>query len=162
MRPRQLFTAVARAEGVTWAALIAGMVLKHLTRTTDVVVTVAGLAHGVVFLSYVLTVLAIAVNHRWRLDLLGQALAAGVVPFATVWFERWARRRGHLSGDWRLGRNQSIPHTPAERVLAWCLRRPGLAVLLAAGVVVATTALLLSLGPPWEWGPIERWAQVAR
>lgn len=151
MRPRNLFTLVARSEAVTWALLLLGMALKYLTETTDLGVQVFGLLHGVVFLCYVLVTLALWTNHRWRTSILVRALVAGVVPFGTLWFERWAKRRRELSGDWRLGRNGSYPYSPQEHILAWAMRHPAMATTTAAIVVVGATWTLLWLGPPWTW-----------
>ena len=65
--PRMLFTWLARAEVVTWSLLLIGMFLKYVTRTTDVAVSVFGLAHGVVFLAYVGVSVTIWVDQRWSL-----------------------------------------------------------------------------------------------
>lgn len=151
MRPRQLFTVVARAEVVTWALLLLGMFLKYVTQTTELGVRIFGLLHGVVFLAYVLVSLVLWTNHRWRSTILLRALVAGVVPFATLWFERWAKKRNELSGDWRFGRNGSYAYSPQERVLAWSVRHPFLAVFGAGIVIGGTTAALLMAGPPTEW-----------
>ena len=151
MRPRSLFLLFARAEMVTWALLILGMVLKYVTRTTELGVRVFGLLHGVVFLGYVLVCLALWTNHRWRSTILARALLAGVVPFATLWFEKWARRHKELTGDWRLGRNGSYAYSPQEHILAWAMRHPAAAILLGALIVAGTTAALLLAGPPTAW-----------
>ena len=51
------------------------------------------------FVAYVLLVLAVARLHRWGLLATVVALASAVPPFATVAYERWARRRGMLGVD---------------------------------------------------------------
>ena len=102
MTPRAVFRRVATAEAVTWALLLLGMVLKYGTRTTELGVRVFGLVHGVVFVGYCLTAVFVAVNQRWGARRTLLALAAAVPPFATVWFDRWAQRRGLLADGWRL------------------------------------------------------------
>ncbi|HHU08781.1 MAG TPA: DUF3817 domain-containing protein [Intrasporangiaceae bacterium] len=149
MTPRALFRRFAFAEMVTWALLILGMVLKYVTKTTDLGVKVFGLAHGVVFLGYVLVTLAVWVNQRWPLRTAALALAAAVPPFLTVWAEHRIERQGLLDADdWRLGRGRETPQSLPERVVAWAIARPALAVVTGVVAVTATTAVLLWIGPP--------------
>ena len=92
----RLFRAVAIAEAVSWALLLAGMFVKWVLRTSEVGVQLAGPVHGAVFVVFVgVTLLAWRVL-RWRPETALLALIASVPPFATVWFERWARRTGRL------------------------------------------------------------------
>ncbi len=65
MTPRTLYRRIALAEVVTWALLLLGMVLKYVTRTTDLGVKVFGLAHGVVFIAFCLVTVLLWVNQRW-------------------------------------------------------------------------------------------------
>jgi integral membrane protein len=148
MSPQVLFRRVAVAEGVTWALLLLGMVLKYVTETTELGVQVFGMAHGVVFIAYVLATLFVAVNQRWsvRFTLLG--LASAVPPFATVWFDRWAERRGALDGPWRLRPGGEQPRSGVERIQAWMLARPLAATAVAVAAVAVLTAAALVAGPP--------------
>jgi integral membrane protein len=148
MSPLAIFRRAARAEALTWALLLVGMVVKHGLGLTDVLVRVFGMLHGVVFLAYCVVAVFVWVNQRWlpRTGLL--ALAAAVPPFATVWFERWAQRRGDLYGGWRLAPGAEQPRGPVEAAQAWMLRRPGAAVALGAVAVAAVTVLALWAGPP--------------
>ena len=148
MTPRTLFPALARAEVVSWALLLLGMVLKYVTGTTELGVEVFGLVHGVVFLAYVLVTLLVWVDQRWsaRVGLL--ALAAGVPPFATLWVERVVERRGLLEHRWRLRPGGDSPAHLGEHVLARALARPVAAAVVGGAAVVVTTAVLLVLGPP--------------
>jgi len=148
MTPRAVFHRVATAEAVTWALLLLGMVLKYGTRTTELGVRVFGLVHGVVFVGYCLTAVFVAVNQRWGALRTLLALAAAVPPFATVWFDRWAQRRGLLADGWRLVPGGDRPSSPAERLQAWALARPALAVALGAVAVVSFTGVALVVGPP--------------
>lgn len=148
MTPRTLFPALARAEAVTWALLLLGMVLKYVTRTTEVGVAVFGLVHGVVFLAYVLVTLVVWVDQRWspRLGLL--ALAAALPPFATIWVERRVERRGALGPRWRLAPDGDAPAHAVEHVLARALARPVAAAVAGGVLVLLVTAALLVIGPP--------------
>lgn len=148
MNPRTLFRIVAVAEAVTWAFLLLGMFVKYVTRTTEALVPPAGAVHGFVFLCFVVTAVFIWVNQRWslRTGLLG--LASAVIPFATVPYERWIERRGLLAGTWRLAPGAEAPQNPAEKLQAWVLRSPLVALLVAVvGISVVFTVLLL-VGPP--------------
>jgi integral membrane protein len=148
MTPRTLFTWLARAEVVTWSLLLLGMALKYLTRATDLGVRVFGLAHGVVFLAYVLLALVLWVDQRWSVRQVATALGAGVLPFATLWAERWVGRRGILREQWRLRPQGDAARTAPERVVAAALARPATAVLVAAALVGGTTVALVVVGPP--------------
>lgn len=148
MTPRTLYRRIALAEVVTWALLLLGMVLKYVTRTTELGVKVFGLAHGAVFIAYCLITLVLWVTQRWtaREGLLG--LLSAVPPFLTVWWERRLERRGRLDGGWRLGRGGDTPSNPAERVVAALLARPAVAVGVGVVAVVALTGVALVVGPP--------------
>ena len=61
MTPLVLFRRLAVAEATTWALLLIGMVLKYVTRTTELGVQVFGMVHGVVFIAYCLTTVLVAV-----------------------------------------------------------------------------------------------------
>lgn len=148
MTPRTLNRRIAVAEVVTWALLLLGMVLKYVTRTTELGVRVFGLVHGVVFIAFCLVTLLLWVNQRWTLreGLLG--LLSAVPPFLTVPWERRLGRRGRLDGGWRLGRAGDAPSNPAERVVAALLARPVVAVGVGVAAVVALTGIALVIGPP--------------
>ncbi|HSO65715.1 MAG TPA: DUF3817 domain-containing protein [Ornithinibacter sp.] len=148
MTPHTLFTCLARAEVVTWTLLLFGMGLKYLTRATDLGVRVFGLVHGVVFLAYVLLALVLWVDQRWRPRQAVTVLAAGVVPFATLWVERWVTRAQLVTARWRLAPEGDAARTPPERAVAAALSRPAAALIVAATLVAVTTLALLVIGPP--------------
>ena len=102
MSPRTLYRRIAAAEVVTWALLLFGMFLKYVTRTTDLAVTVFGLAHGVVFIAFCLVTLLLWVNQRWTLREGVLGLLSAVPPCLTLWWEHRLERRGRLEGGWRL------------------------------------------------------------
>jgi integral membrane protein len=147
MTPRTLFRRFAAAEMVTWALLLLGMVLKYVTRTTDLGVQVFGLVHGVVFLGYVLVAVAIWVDQRWSLRTAAMAIAAAVPPFLTVWAERRLERDGALADQWRLGSAPAAQNLP-ERIVRWGVLRPGYALVVGTAAVLGATAVLLWIGPP--------------
>jgi len=93
----RLFAVVALVEAFTWAGLLVGMVLKHVTQTTELGVAVFGRLHGGAFLLYTVVALVAAVRLRWPWWVAGIALAAAVPPLVTLPLERWLRRTGRLA-----------------------------------------------------------------
>ena len=69
------------------------------------------------------------------------------IPYATIPFEIWARRKGLLPESWSLG-EQRQPANPFERLCLWALKNPVLAVIVGIVLVSALFAFLLFLGPP--------------
>jgi integral membrane protein len=92
----RIFRVLAIAEAFSWAALLAGMFLKWITRTTELGVEIAGPIHGVLFIGYGILALSLWRLQRWPFPVALLAGLSAVFPFATVWFERWAGRHGHL------------------------------------------------------------------
>jgi integral membrane protein len=146
MHPRVLLRTVARVEAVTWTLLLLGMFLKYVTQTTELGVRVFGMAHGVVFIAYCLTVLAVAVDRRWRPGQTLLGLACAVPPLATLWFERYAEARDLAGDQWRL--RAESPVGPLERPVAWVVRNPLAGAGAAVAAVAALTGVALVVGPP--------------
>jgi integral membrane protein len=146
MSPVRLYRLVARAEAVTWALLLTGMVLKYVTETTEFGVQVFGMVHGVVFIAYCLATVLLSVDQKWPLSRLALGLVAAVPPFATVPFEAYAERSGLLSADWRL--RSRAPSGLAERIASWLLRRPLQGLLVGLVAVAGLTGVALAVGPP--------------
>ena len=95
----RIFRGLAIAEASSWAALLLGMVLKWITRTTELGVEIAGPIHGAFFIGYAIAALSLWAMLRWPFPgCLALRLLSLSFPFATVWFERWAGRHGHLTG----------------------------------------------------------------
>ena len=90
------FTAAALLEGITWAGLLLGMVLKYQWQITEGV-WLFGRLHGLAFIIYVVVAVMTGVRLRWPLWALLLALLAAVPPLVTVPLEWWYRRRGLLS-----------------------------------------------------------------
>lgn len=92
----RLFVAAAIAEACSWLALLVGMAVKYGPPANEIGVKIFGPIHGGLFVAYGLLVLVMARTHRWSLLVTAVALVSAVPPFATLFFERWARRRGML------------------------------------------------------------------
>lgn len=96
-RTGRVFATVAFVEAATWAGLLAGMFLKHVTETTELGVQIFGWLHGAAFMLYVAVTLIAAVRLRWPLLVTALALLAAIPPLATILIEIWTRRRGYLA-----------------------------------------------------------------
>ncbi|MBB1023855.1 MULTISPECIES: DUF3817 domain-containing protein [unclassified Dietzia] len=150
MTPRILYKRLAFAEVITWTLLILGMIGKY-GFGLDWATTVGGSIHGFVFLCYSVATVAVWTDKRWSAGTGLLGLLSAVVPYATVPFERSVERRGLLDGRWRLGPGSEQPHSPAERVLAFALRSPVVALIVTLVVVAVVFSLLLVAGKPTEW-----------
>ncbi|PFG30363.1 DUF3817 domain-containing protein [Paramicrobacterium agarici] len=153
LTPRRLYRILAIAETVTWTLLILGMLLKYVVQIGDWPVTVGGSVHGIVFVAYAFTAGLVGVNQRWRpLQIVG-AVATAIVPYATIPFDNWLERRGMLDGDWRREKTDDPRDTTwVSALLRFFLKHP---ILLSAVLVIAVVVVfcvLLTLGPPTEWG----------
>lgn len=91
------FRAIALAEAVSWVGLLLGMYFKYLgSPRTEVGVKVFGLAHGLIFIGFVIAAVMAGMAHRWTLGTWLLAFLAGVVPLCSVIFIIWADRRGRM------------------------------------------------------------------
>ncbi|MBT2597697.1 DUF3817 domain-containing protein [Arthrobacter sp. ISL-72] len=93
----RLFRVLAIAEAFSWATLLTGMYFKWVAQTTELGVEIAGPVHGVLFIAYGVVALALWRTQRWPFRVALFAGLAAVFPFATILFERWAGKRGHLT-----------------------------------------------------------------
>jgi integral membrane protein len=110
------FRLIAMAEAVTWVGLLIGMYFKYLgTPRTEIGVKVFGMAHGLVFIAFVVVGLLVGIAARWTLGTWLLALLASIVPLCSVIFLIWADRTGRMgsasayTGVLQPGR--SIPET---------------------------------------------------
>ena len=79
---------IAFFEGVSLLVLLGiAMPLKYLAGQPTAVRYV-GMAHGLLFVAYVLLLIPGAIERRWSLGKTALALAASVVPFGTFWADR--------------------------------------------------------------------------
>jgi integral membrane protein len=93
------FRLIALAEAVSWVGLLVGMYFKYLgTPRTEIGVKVFGMAHGLVFIAFVVTAGFAAIAFRWTAKTCLLALLASIVPLASVIFLIWADRTGRLAG----------------------------------------------------------------
>ncbi|WP_326822720.1 DUF3817 domain-containing protein [Streptosporangium sp. NBC_01756] len=84
----RLFRYVAIAEACSWAGLLVGMFFKYIVEAGDLGVKVFGPIHGLLFVLYVVGVLAAARAGRWSVGTIVLGLACAVPPFTSLWFER--------------------------------------------------------------------------
>lgn len=149
MTPLRVFRTAAVAEAVTWGLLLLGMSVKYGTDARHLgesLVGVFGMLHGVVFLGYCLVTLLVSVDQRWPRGTTLLGLAAAVPPFATVWFDVYAERRGRLDVFWHT--SPETNETTAERVVCWLLRHHRVALVAGAAAVGGLTLAALAVGPP--------------
>ncbi|MFF1831907.1 DUF3817 domain-containing protein [Paenarthrobacter sp. NPDC058040] len=151
MLPRALFRTVAFAEAVTWTLLLIGLFLKYVTRTTDLGVSIAGGIHGFVFLCYAFTAVFTWINQKWSAGTGLLAVVSAVIPYATIPVEKSLDRRGLLTGEWRLAAGREEPVGALEKLQAWVLAKPLMALVVVLVGVAAVFSFLLYLGPPDTW-----------
>lgn len=147
-RPLDLFRRVAIAEAITWALLLSGMFLKYVTHTTELGVKVFGMIHGIVFISYVVTTVAVWVDQKWTLRRGVGALLASIPPFVTIVVELLAVRRGWLGDSWRLRTPSQAELSRPEALLRWVLIAPVRGLVVAVAAVTVLTGIALVVGPP--------------
>ena len=88
MSPKSLYRFFAIGEAFTWALLITALIIRALSESLSIFVTVAGTIHGAVFLSYCTTSVLVGVNQRWRFGRISASVLLAIVPFATVPIDR--------------------------------------------------------------------------
>jgi integral membrane protein len=75
------FRLIALAEAVSWVGLLVGMYFKYLgTPRTEIGVKVFGMAHGLVFIAFVVTGLLVGSAYKWAARTWLLALMASIVP----------------------------------------------------------------------------------
>jgi integral membrane protein len=91
------FRLVALAEAVSWVGLLIGMYFKYLgSPRTEVGVKVFGMAHGLIFITFVIAALLAGTAFGWSTATWLLALLASIVPLGTVIFLIWVDRAGRL------------------------------------------------------------------
>ena len=94
------FRVVALAEAVSWVGLLVGMYFKYLgTPRTEIGVKVFGMAHGLIFIAFVVAALMVGIAARWTIGTWLLALLASVVPLCSVIFLIWADGSGRMSAE---------------------------------------------------------------
>lgn len=152
MTPKALFNFFAKAEAVTWTALIGGLIYRAVATMEPIVLTVIGGIHGAVFLGYGVTAALVGVNQRWKVRAIVGGILLAIVPYATVPFEVSRNRKGLLEGNWR--RTASADPRDSgwfDRLFRWFIQRPVLLVLTLLLVVAGIFGFLVWMGPPDTW-----------
>ncbi|WP_067900619.1 DUF3817 domain-containing protein [Nocardia vaccinii] len=80
-----------------WVLLFIGMYFKHgVTPPVEWPLMVFGMVHGIIFLAYAFSLLMAWREFEWPARTILLGLVSAVIPFTSVWFERWAIRSGQL------------------------------------------------------------------
>lgn len=88
------FRAVAFLEGLSLLLLFfVAMPLKYALGLPQAV-SVVGMAHGLLFLAYLVALSLAAAEAGWGLGRVALAFVASLVPFGTFWFDAQLRREG--------------------------------------------------------------------
>ena len=91
------FRLIALLEAVSWIGLLVGMYFKYLgSPRTEVGVKVFGMAHGLIFIAFVVVGLLVGIAFNWAAGTWSLALLAGIVPLCSVIFVIWADRTGRI------------------------------------------------------------------
>ena len=148
MTPLRLFRAVAVAEAFTWAGLLSGMWSKYATHAPllgDLGVQIFGRLHGIAFVAFGLATLVVALDQQWSRGRTLLGLASAVPPFATIWFDRYAEKRGLVDTRWHSSPDSD---SAAERAVSWLRNHHRPALALFVGGVAGLTSVALLVGPP--------------
>ena len=84
-------------EAVTWVGLLIGMYFKYLgDPRTEIGVKIFGMAHGIVFIAFVIAAILVGRAMSWRIGTWLLALVGSIVPLGSVAFLLWADRTAQL------------------------------------------------------------------
>ena len=85
------------AEAVTWVGLVTGMYFTYLADPrTEIGVKIFGMAHGIVFIAFVIAAILVGRAMSWGIATLLLALLGSIVPLGSVAFLLWADRSAQL------------------------------------------------------------------
>ncbi len=91
------FRLVALTEAATWVGLLIGMYFKYLgSPRTEIGVQIFGMAHGLVFMAFVVAAGWTGVVYSWGAGTWLLVLLGSIVPLGSVVFVVWADRTGRL------------------------------------------------------------------
>lgn len=106
------FRIVAFTEAVTWVGLLVGMYFKYVgTPRTEIGVKIFGMAHGLVFIAFVLAALLVGRAFKWSFATWLLALLGSIVPLGSVIFLMWAERTGRTIPRGSAVAAPSVPET---------------------------------------------------
>lgn len=86
----RIFKIIALLEGVSYLALFANMLLIK-PNNLDLYKTMlfpVGMAHGLLFIGYILLAIMLKIEHGWDWKKFGIILIASVLPFGTFYVEQ--------------------------------------------------------------------------
>jgi integral membrane protein len=89
-----LFSPLGRLKLMAWIEGISFLVLLFVTMPLKYFAhmpapnRIVGMAHGVLFILYVLLLLLATEEYNWKRAVFWKGMAASVIPFATFWAER--------------------------------------------------------------------------
>jgi integral membrane protein len=86
----KLFKIIAILEGISYLVLFANMLLIK-PNNPDLYKSLLypiGMAHGVLFIGYVVLAILLKYQLNWSFSKLGVILVASLLPFATFWVEK--------------------------------------------------------------------------
>ncbi len=86
----KIFKIVAILEGISYLVLFANMlaVKPNFPDLYKTLLYPIGMAHGVLFIGYVILAILLKYEQNWDWSKLGVILAASLLPFATFWVEK--------------------------------------------------------------------------
>jgi integral membrane protein len=110
------FRLVALLEAVSWVGLLVGMYFKYLASApTEIGVKVFGMAHGLIFVAFVVAALLAGIAFKWAIGTWLLALIASIVPLGSVIFLIWADRTAKMGvvapGTAIIPPGQPVPET---------------------------------------------------
>ncbi|MEO8773027.1 MAG: DUF3817 domain-containing protein [Xanthomarina sp.] len=84
------FKAVAILEGISYLVLFANMLFikPFYLETYQILKYPIGMAHGLLFVAYVILALLVGSKLKWSFKTLGIVLLASLLPFATFYIEK--------------------------------------------------------------------------
>jgi integral membrane protein len=85
--PLGRFRLVAFLEGLSYVLLGLTMVLKYKYAMPEPN-RVVGMAHGVLFITYIFLLIQVSINHKWSFGKVVLAFLASLVPFGTFYAEK--------------------------------------------------------------------------
>lgn len=149
LSPKQVFRIVSVLEAITWSGLLLAMGLRYLAQQDVPFFFAVGLAHGFVFLGFVVVTVIVGLNQRWGLGRIALVALSALPPYVTIVADVLLERRGMLAGGWRTEATDDPRDAhPLDRFLRWWLARPWLLAAVVVLGVVGVTAALLVIGPP--------------
>ena len=86
----KLFKFIAISEGISYLVLFANMlIIKRINLDLyKILLFPIGMAHGVLFIGYVILAFAITKNQKWSLKELAIVQIASLLPFGTFYIEK--------------------------------------------------------------------------